>query len=187
METINTVIFYILSLICAVSAVFCLFQKNIMNAVISAMVLFFGMSGLYFLLRAPYLGVAQLFLISGGIGVLMLFAVMVSNDGAQDKKPEKTSLKAIAAPVVGVLFAIIIIPFILYGFGGLKTPLGHTIQEFAEVLYKNNALSFELAGILLFAVIIGISAILINKINKFRATRLVKAPENQGGTRKEGI
>ncbi len=178
METINTVIFYILSILCVASGVFCLFQKNTLNAAISAMVLFFGISGLYFLLSAPFLGAAQLFLAGGGIGVLMLFSATLTCK-EETAKSSKISLKTIGAPVVGAFFAIIIIPFILYGFGGIKTPITHTMQDFAAILYKNNALSFELIGILLFVVITGVCAILINKVHKIKNTRLIKTPGNK--------
>lgn len=189
METINTVIFYILSTICTVAAIFCFFQKNTINVAISAMILFFGMSGLYFLLKAPYLGAAQLFLWGGGIGILMLFCAMIANntEEAFKKSTQKISLKTIAAPVIGVFFAAIIIPFILYGFSGLKTPTEYTIQSFAETLYKNNIFSFELAGMLALVVIIGISAILVNKIIKIKNTRLVKTPENKGGKEPQDV
>lgn len=187
METINTVIFYILSAICVASAVFCLFQKNTMNAVISAIVFFFGVSGLYFLLKAPYLGAAQIFLTAGAGAVFALFCNMVIDDKKIETEQEKISLKSVAAPVIGLLFALILVPFILYGFSGLKTPVQHTMQDFATVLYKNNILSFELAGLLLFIVIIGVSAIFANKINKIKATRLVKTPESSAKTSKEEV
>lgn len=182
MNTINAVIFYILGAICVFSAVFCLFQKETFNSVISAMVLFFGISGIYFLLGVPYLGAVQILLWGVGIGILMLFSVMMIN-----KKDEKTSvlraekpdLKAIAAPVAGVLFAIILIPFILYGFKDLETPTEHTIEGFASILYKNNAFSFELAGILLFVSIIGICTVIIKKRNKAKNSVALKMPENK--------
>ena len=116
----------------------------------------------------------------------MLFSVMMINkkdEGTSDSRAEKPDLKAIAAPVAGVLFAIILIPFILYGFKDLETPTEHTIEGFASILYKNNAFSFELAGILLFVSIIGICTVIIkkrNKAKKFRCFRKCPKTKEKG-------
>lgn len=183
LNTVNAVIFYILSIICIISAIFCLFQRETFKAVIGAMVLFFGISGFYFLLGAPYLGAVQILLWGVGIGILMLFSVMMT-DKKEDtetggKRAEKPDLKAIAAPVTGVLFAIILIPFILYSFKEVKIQTAHTIEDFAALLYKNNPFSFELTGILLFAVIVGVCAVIINKKNKIKSAVALKMPENK--------
>ena len=171
METINAVIFYILCAICLISGIFCMFQKETVNAVISAVVFFWGVSGFYFLLKAPYLGCVQILVWGVGVSILMLFSVMMTNkkDDERQALPEKSGaidLKTIAAPVIGVIFAILIIPFILYQFGCIKTVAEHPIQDFAIVLYKNNTFSFELTGILLFAAIAGICTIIILKAVK---------------------
>lgn len=178
MEILNTVFFYILSIICVISAIYCLFQKNIKYAAIGAIVLFLSLSCLYFGLNAPYLALLQI-LFQGAAGALMLLLVAITFDGKTSKSSSKISLKAIAAPVVGIFFAIIIIPLILYGFGGFKTLSQHSIQDFATILFKNNILSFSAVTILIVTVITGFFAILANKINKIKSLRLVKTPQNK--------
>ncbi len=183
MEILNTVFFYILSTICVISAVYCLFQKKIKNAVIGTIVLFLSLSCLYFGLNAPYLALIQI-LIQGAVGALMLLLAAITCDSETSKPSFGISLKAIAAPVVGIFFAIIIIPLILYGFGGFKTLSQHSIQDFAAVLFKNNILGFGAVIILILVVITGIFTILANKINKIKSLKLAKTPQNK---KQEGV
>ena len=56
-----------------------MFQKETVNAVISAVVFFWGVSGFYFLLKAPYLGCVQILVLGVGVSILMLFSVMMTN------------------------------------------------------------------------------------------------------------
>ena len=93
MEVLNTIIFYILILICTLCAAFCLFQKSTINSIAGAILLFWGFSGFYFLLNAPYLGAIQIMLWGAGIGILMLFSVMMTNLKNDKKNSLLFSLK----------------------------------------------------------------------------------------------
>lgn len=176
MGILNTIIFYILILICTFCAVFCLFQKSTINSIAGAILLFLGFAGFYFLLDAPYLGAAQIMLWGAGIGILMLFSVMMTNLKNDKKNGISFSLKTLFTPVLGIIFALLIIPFILYQFKGFKTVQTYTMSDFALNLYKNNAFAFELIGILLFAVILGITAVIV-----------IKNTHKQAGTEDTGV
>ncbi len=163
MEILNTVIFYILTAICALSALFCLFQKNIFNSVISAAVLFAGLSGYCFLLNAPLAGVVQILISAGAIIVLMLFSVNTTNQDSEQKYGFLFNLKTLFTPIIAAVFAFLVIPFILYQFKGYKTVQNFLPLDFAINLYKNNALAFELTGILIFTALIGTAAVITIK------------------------
>lgn len=162
MEILNTIIFYILVIVCIFSTVCCLFQKNTTNSIIAAIVLFWSFSGFYFLLNAPYLAAIQIMLWGVGIGILMLFSIMMTNL-KNDKSGIAFDIKTLFAPVLAVIFALLIIPFILYQFKGFKTLQSYSLVDFALNLYKHNAFAFELTGVLLFAAIVGIVAIITLK------------------------
>ncbi len=163
MEILHTAIFYILTVICLLSAVFCLFQKSTMNAVISATLLFLGFSGFYFLLNASFLGAAQILLFGVSAPVLMLWSVMMTNLKNDEKCGVLFNLKSLFTPVLAIIFAFLTIPFILYQFKGYKTLQNFSISDFSINLYKNNSFAFELVGFLVFAVIIGAAAVIVIK------------------------
>ncbi len=177
MENLNTVFFYIIAVICAISALFCLFQKNTLNSIISAMFLLWGFSGFYFLLNAPYLAVAQILLWSSGIAVIILFSVMMTNFKTDEESRISFNLKTLFTPVLAIISALLIIPFILYQFKGYKTSQNFSMKDFALNLYFNNAFAFELAGILIFTVVTGVAAIIIIK-NRHKNDSDIQKGEN---------
>ncbi len=163
MEILNTVFFYILTAICALSALFCLFQKNTFNSAVSAVILFLGFSGFYFLLNAPLIGTVQILLSIGIITVFMLFSAATANSNSDKKFGFLFGLKTMFTPIIAVVFAFLIIPFILYQFKGYKTLQNYPPIDFALNLYKNNSLAFELTGMLVFTVLIGTAAVITIK------------------------
>ncbi len=54
------------------------FLKNIVHSALSLIGALFGVAALYVLLGAPFVGLAQALIYIGGIGVLILFAVMLT-------------------------------------------------------------------------------------------------------------
>lgn len=163
MEIFNTIIFYMLSLITVAAGCFCLFQKNTINSVISAVIVFWAIAGLYFLLRAPYLACVQILIWGAAIAIVMLFSVMMTDEKSDEKAAGPSKIKIFLTPFIGAVFGATLVPFIIYMFLSEKTLKTHTLKAFAETLYKNNAFGFELIGGLLMCAIIGIAAILISK------------------------
>ncbi len=161
MDTLNAVIFYILSAICLISGLFCLFHKCTFNAVISASLLLWAVSGLYFLLGASFLAGIQMLLWGVGITIIMMFSIIMTNK--DDKDGFLFNLKTLSVPLIGGIFIFLILPFILYQFSGLVNLQSYSAGDFSTLLYKNNAFSFELAGVLVFCVLIGIITILTAK------------------------
>lgn len=159
---ISTVFFYIIGLISLIAGAFCLFQKNTISAIVSALVAFWGIAGFYFLLNAPYLAGVQIIIWGVGIGIIMFFSVMTTGD-KQEKEEFKFTPKILFTPVVCTIFAVLIIPFLIYQFGNEISAKSFSMAEFAETLYKNNAFGFEAVGVVLFLVLIGISAIIFQK------------------------
>ena len=59
-------------------------QRNPVYSVISLIVAFFGLSGLYVLLESPFAAVVQIIIYAGAIMVLFLFVVMLLNAPRED-------------------------------------------------------------------------------------------------------
>ena len=161
-----------------ISAAFCLFQKNTMTSCISAMLVFLGFSGFYFLLGAPYSACIQMLLWAPCMVILMLFSVSMTNPKS-DKKEVLFSPKTLFAPILAIIFIFLTVPFILYQFKGYKTLQNFDMLDFALNLYKNNAFSFEITGILIFTAIIGITAVItIKNTHKSSDLDKIKKGEN---------
>ena len=79
MPTIFDICFYLFAATVVVSAVFVCFSHNIVHAAFSLLFTFFGVAGVYVLLSADFLAVAQILIYVGGILVLLVFGVMLTN------------------------------------------------------------------------------------------------------------
>ncbi|SFM15395.1 MULTISPECIES: NADH-quinone oxidoreductase subunit J [Methanolobus] len=75
---IELLIFVILALISIVFAVFVVTAKDVVRAAIALVVTMFIIAAFYIMLNAQFLGVAQVLVYIGAVGVLILFAVMLT-------------------------------------------------------------------------------------------------------------
>ena len=70
--------FGLLSVITIFFAIFVVIAKDVVRAGLSLIMCMFGVAALYILLNAQFLGVVQVLVYIGAIGVLILFAVMLT-------------------------------------------------------------------------------------------------------------
>jgi NADH-quinone oxidoreductase subunit J len=73
------IVFYLFAALTIVSAAAVVFSRNIVYSAVSLLFTFFGVAGLYVFLAADFLAVVQLVIYVGGILVLLLFGVMLTN------------------------------------------------------------------------------------------------------------
>lgn len=159
---IELILFSVLALIAAVTAVMMITRKN---AVISAVFLvlnFFALAGLYLLLNAQFIAVVQVIVYAGAIMVLFLFVLMLLNTETEHKLfIDKRGIKFFAILISAFVF--IQLAFLIF-----KGKPSHTltpdeaasinagtIQTIGQQLYTNYLIPFEVAGFLLLATTIG--------------------------------
>lgn len=95
------IIFYVLALITVLPAFVVVFSRNIAYAAFSLMFTFFGVSGLYVMLGADFVGVSQLLIYVGGILVLFLFGMMLTANIDQLKEERIAFGRQLGAVLVG--------------------------------------------------------------------------------------
>lgn len=94
------ILFYIVSACAIISAFFVVFSKSPMYSIISLIVTFFSISGLYIMLNAQFLSAVQIIVYSGAIMVLFLYVLMMLNLKQKDE-PLKGSGFQILAVISG--------------------------------------------------------------------------------------
>jgi len=75
----DALLFYPLAAVTVIGALLVVSQKNPVYSVLSLILSFFGLAGLYVLLEAPFVAVVQIIIYAGAIMVLFLFTVMLLN------------------------------------------------------------------------------------------------------------
>ena len=79
------VAFFILSLSAIIGGVLMLNLTKVMHMMLALVLIFLSIAGLYFLLSAEFIGVAQILLYSGAITIIMIFGIMLTKHNAENE------------------------------------------------------------------------------------------------------
>ncbi|MCX8010623.1 MAG: NADH-quinone oxidoreductase subunit J [Ignavibacteria bacterium] len=150
------IIFYVFAITILGSAVIVVTSKNIIYSAFSLLFTFFGVSGIYILLNADFIAVVQLIVYVGGILVLILFGVMLTNK-ITNVQIKTDSIHVLPATIaVGIFAGILTSSLIRTNWRVQESiPYDSTIGEIGKLLVTTYLLPFELAAILLLIALIG--------------------------------
>lgn len=161
----DQILFFFVAFLAIASAVYFVFAKNPMYAILSLIVTMFSIAGMYILLNAQFLGIVQIIVYTGAIMVLFLYILMMLNLNAEDESKKQNLPKFIGIFSVCILFVGML--------GAYKGLSGNTVaadnidysvgltKNLGRLLFNEYVLPFELASILILAGIVG--AVLIGK------------------------
>ena len=150
------IIFYALAILTVASAVLVATLPSIIYSAVALLFSFAGAAGIYVLLSADFLAATQILVYVGGILVLILFAVFLSNRISSVNLSSPMRFRWPAAIVCLALFGIL-------SYAAISTPYAvkpeltyqPTTAEIGELLMTRYLLPFEAASVLLLAALIG--------------------------------
>lgn len=161
----NALWFYAFATITVAGALMVVTQKNPIYSVLSIIVSFFGLAGLYILLEAPFVAVAQIIIYAGAIMVLFLFTVMLLNAPREDAAEWDRShpLYRPMAVRVGAVLAVLLaleLGWALARTSGLTTAVNEqsadlSIAMMGKKLFTDYMFAFEVTSILIIASMVG--------------------------------
>lgn len=153
-------LFYFFALITIMSAFFVVSSKNIVYSAYNLLLTFFGVAGIYILLGADFIAIVQLIVYVGGILILVLFGVMLTNK-ITDVPLKTSAVQVLPASIsVGLLAGIIISSISKTNWKVDEQPTPDTtLTQLGSVLMNEYVLIFELLGILLLIALIGAASI----------------------------
>jgi NADH:ubiquinone oxidoreductase subunit 6 (subunit J) len=149
--------FWLLTIFVLISATLATFSHRIVNAAFALFFTLLGMAGYYVLLGSSFLAVTQIIVYVGGILVLLMFGILLTN-APLFTRPRLTSLPYIAAVTMGVLllgvFTILIVrlPFEVHP---LVDEPQSEVAVLGEQLLTTYVFPFEVAGMMLFLCLLG--------------------------------
>ena len=149
-------VFTIISIVVVFSAAYAVFSRNIVHAVFALFFTLCGMAGYYFLLSADFLAVMQIVVYAGGILVLMLLCVFLTQHTLEEPGIEKRK-QYIPGILAGILIYIILLYIIGSSFWRLipPTPMEPTTTSLGALLLTKYLLTFEIASITLLIALVG--------------------------------
>jgi NADH-quinone oxidoreductase subunit J len=162
----DALLFYGFAAITVIGALMVVSQKNPVYSVLSIIMSFFGLAGLYVLLEAPFVAVAQIIIYAGAIMVLFLFTVMLLNAPREDAAEWDRShpLYRPMAVRVGAVLAVLLALELGWalsrttGLGGAVNAesADHlTITVMGKKLFTDYMFAFEVTSILIIASMVG--------------------------------
>ncbi len=163
----ETLFFWIFSVIAVVSAFSILLVKRPTRALLALLLCMVCLSVLYTLLHAYFVAIVHLIVYAGAVMVLFLFVIMLEGLGATTLPIQRRfpPLHLALTAVTGLGFAVLLIRILSHAHLPALQDAAGTVENIGKNLFSNYLLPFELVSVLL---LIGI----------FAAASLVK-PENK--------
>lgn len=178
---INAVVFYLLAGMSLSSGLVILFSKNVVRSIFLLVLVFVGIAGIYMITNAEFVAVTQILVYVGGILILLMFGIMLTNriEGQLLTTSHSRLIPAIA--LGGLMFWVLgrsiiknaealsagglnKIPSIVAG-NEVGTGFSNT-KVIGVNLMTNQMLALELTAVLLLVALVGAAFIVGNKVKQ---------------------
>lgn len=151
--------FYALAAVAIFASLRVVIHANPVHAILSMIVSLLAVSGIFFILGAPFAGALEIVVYAGAILVLFVFVIMMLNLGMQNELIEESWLdaKTWAVPT-GLTIIIAVILFAMLGMGQNESAVigGVTVPAKAvgTALFSEYIMIVEIAALLLLAALV---------------------------------
>ncbi len=156
-QVVTSIIFYALAGLTVLSAAITAFSRNIVYSAFALLGAFGGVVGIYILLGADFVAMVQIFVYIGGILVLTIFAVMLTQ-GIADVNVSNREVGIIPALITVALVGAVMLYAILrtnWYRGKVAGAVAPTTYGIGNAFLGPYVLPFEIASLVLLAALIG--------------------------------
>jgi NADH-quinone oxidoreductase subunit J len=153
----ETVIFFILAIIAVAAGIGVIAQRSVVRSALFLLVNFCCLAGLYILLNAQFVALAQVIVYAGAIVVLFLFVVMLLGM----ERAEETRDKRRYQWIVGSLLGVLLLAGLIWSLMPAQAETAQTLvrtdntRAIGAALLTSFAVPFELTSVVLLVAIIG--------------------------------
>ena len=167
-----SVVFYLLEVLAALSALGILFTKNVFYAALMLIVSLLSVSGIFIFSNAEFIAVTQILIYAGGIVVLIIFGVMLTSK-ISGKPLIVKNQNWFAGILAGLFFFGLLIKLFsettFISSNAIENQSKYnSINQIGILLMTDYVFVFEIAGVLLLVALIGaaVTASSFNTLNK---------------------
>ena len=158
-------VFWFIAIFTVISAITVVVNNQLLYSAIALLFTLFGVAGMYIFLWADFIAGVQLLVYIGGINVLIIFGIMLTNR-ISSVRLSQTNVQQGIGGVVGlwtfIMLNVVITKTQWYQSPGIEP--SSTVYELGTLLMTKYLLPFEAASILLLGALIG-AAILSRQEN----------------------
>jgi NADH-quinone oxidoreductase subunit J len=159
-------LFYAFAAVSVLGSLFVIGQRNPIYSVLALIFAFFGLSGLYVLLEAPFVAIVQIIIYAGAIMVLFLFTVMLLNVPREDAAEwDRAHPLYRPGPMrIGALLALLLVGQVVWALTrsqnisqgvGVQGDAVTDVGALGETLFREYMFAFEVTSILIIAAMVG--------------------------------
>jgi NADH-quinone oxidoreductase subunit J len=163
-QLLKQMLFFVFATITVGGALYLLFTKNVFYAAYSLLLTLLGVSGLYVFAGADFLAVSQIMIYVGGILVLIIFGIMLTNNKNIQRQTNQSN--KILVTHHNIFWAVLVATLLFLGYLKVileanfniisrQTHTGSTVKQIGVNLMTDYVFAFEVVGILLLAALIG--------------------------------
>lgn len=169
----NPIIFYPLAFMLVIFSLLAISLKNVFRSLLSAIVVFFLVGLLFYILGSEYNAVIQIAIYGIAVPIVLGLAIMFTNLKKEDKEDKPKNLNYLLVLTAGlfiltlfylVLTSLAVMPI---GFNILderSTFAMQTISAFGEGIFVKYVFAFEVISLILTLVVVGLT--MFRRINK---------------------
>src|SRR5258708_5877521 len=161
-----TLIFWIIAVILVGAALMVVGLRNIVHSAMALVLVFAMAAGIYVLLNAEFIAIVQILVYAGAVTILVLFALMLTRLGGQDRSNPTNKQWAIALVICALLGVSIIYAattsqkaVATFSSGASQVPQNvNNVARIGQLLYSptnSYVLPFEIASLVLLVAIVG--------------------------------
>ncbi len=162
----STIIFYLLAALTLICGLLSVSTRQIFRAAIYLLFSLIGIAGIYFWLQYEFIAAVQIVVYVGGIVVLIIFSIFLTQQTGEKLPQQKLGRKIFAALAVFCGFAFTMLQIFQNDFTGNSAEgVQPTVQNIGKQMLSTGnggyALPFEIISMLLLAAMIGCIVIAI--------------------------
>ncbi|MBI2368904.1 MAG: NADH-quinone oxidoreductase subunit J [Deltaproteobacteria bacterium] len=153
-------VFYLFAAVALAGALFVVLQRNPVYSALALILTLFAVSGLFFLLNTPFIGILQILVYAGAIMVLYLFVIMLLNLSREESILRAHRLQRVVGTLLGGLLLVVVAAVAIRQAGpgapgSVPGAAPGTAEAVGRALFSDFLFPFEMASILLLAAIVG--------------------------------
>tara|TARA_B100001741_G_scaffold277539_1_gene248990 strand:+ start:105 stop:599 length:495 start_codon:yes stop_codon:yes gene_type:complete len=153
---LTEIVFWLVAVFTIVSASFVVLNNQLLYSAIALLFSLFGVAGLYIFLWADFIAGIQLLVYIGGINVLIIFGIMLTNKISSVRLSQTNVQQGVGAVVA--LWLLILISLVISKTPWLQTEAlepAETVSVIGTLLLSKYLLPFEAISLLLLGALIG--------------------------------
>jgi NADH-quinone oxidoreductase subunit J len=153
--SIEQVIFYVIAAVAVLAALGTVTSRDLVHAALFLVLTLIMTAGVFVLLSAEFLALVQLLVYGGGITILLIFALMITQlryAGGSLDGPQKPFAVVAALALVGALG---VMAFETNWFGETERVTVIGTEAIGQLLFRDFAVPFEIASFVLLVALIG--------------------------------